>query len=77
MPRFYIHIRRNGERIEDSEGVELHDLGAAVAEAKAAAREWAADRVRRGLEPDQAIYEISDSQGKLLVSLNMRDAVSL
>jgi hypothetical protein len=43
MPRYFLHIDTGAERIDDEEGSELPDLGAARDEALLAARQqWAA-----------------------------------
>jgi hypothetical protein len=66
MPRYYFHIHSSGHRYDDPEGSELKDNQAALCEAEVAARELCADRLRRGVSADEALFEVQDSSGTVV-----------
>ena len=69
MPRFFLHIREAERLVEDPDGSDLPDLDAARAEAAAAAREIAAERLRAGKGLDARRFEIRDEAGRLLATV--------
>lgn len=77
MPRFFFHIRENGGRTPDEEGLELPDLDAARQTAIAGARSIMCDTIMGGrLSLDGAI-EVKDKDGALLFELPFREAVEV
>jgi hypothetical protein len=46
MPKFYFHVRKGDKLIEDPEGMDFPNLGAARAEAMQAARDIVAENLR-------------------------------
>jgi hypothetical protein len=76
MPRFYFHVVMADERSEDPEGIYLPDLEAARDEAKSAARDLLADRVRGGLLPVSATFEIVDESGTVIEVVRFEDVYS-
>jgi uncharacterized protein DUF6894 len=69
MPRFFLHLRDGGQLLEDPEGSELPGLDAARADALAAAREIAAERLKAGAPPIAGEFEIRDGAGRLLATV--------
>ncbi len=69
MPRFFLHVREAAGLIDDPDGTVLHDLRAACAEAAAAAREIAAERLRAGKPLTARHIEIRDGAGHLLATV--------
>ena len=66
MPRFYLHIEQSRGRVEDLEGAEYSDLGAARYEAIESAREIMSDRVSQGEQADHSRFVIVDEAGETL-----------
>ncbi|SFB48303.1 hypothetical protein SAMN03159496_04139 [Rhizobium sp. NFR07] len=66
MPSYYFHVRSSGLRYDDKEGSELKNNDAALSEAEMSAREVSADRLRRGLPNDEALFEVQDASGSLV-----------
>jgi hypothetical protein len=64
MPKFFFHVRKNGELTEDQEGLELASVDAAREEATASAREMLAETIKmgRGDAPDAIV--VQDSGGR-------------
>ena len=75
MPRFFFHVRDGDSLTEDPDGSELPDLAAALAEALAAARELAAERIKAGKGPDGRRFEIGDAAGRTLATVPFRAAL--
>lgn len=75
MPRFFFHVRDGDGLTEDPDGSELPDLAAALAEARAAARELVAERIRAGKGPDGRRFEVSDAAGRTLATVPFRAAL--
>ncbi len=69
MPRFFLHVRDAEGLVEDPDGSLVPDLGAACAEAAAAAREIAAERLRAGKPLTARHIEIRDGAGHLLATV--------
>lgn len=66
MPRYYFHIREGADRFDDPEGSEMQNNDAAMREARVAARELGADRLRRGLSASDAEFEVADGSGEII-----------
>ena len=66
MRLFFLNIRDGDHLKEDTDGSELPDLEAAVAEAMEAALEILSNRIRQGLQTSQQQIEICDEAGHLL-----------
>ena len=77
MPRFFFHARDGDQRLDDPEGTDLPDLDAARAEAAVAAREIAAERIKRGQTLDGQSLEIGDEGGRTLATVRLADAARL
>jgi hypothetical protein len=77
MPRFFFHARDDDQRFEDPEGTDLPDLDDARAEAVVAARQVAAERMKRGETLDGQSFEICDEAGRTLATVPLADAVRL
>jgi hypothetical protein len=76
MPMFYFHVVMADERSKDPEGMHLSDLEAARDEATRAARDIVADKVRGGILPESASFEIADENGTVLDVLPFEHAYS-
>lgn len=74
MPRFFFHIRHEGQLVRDPEGTELADLAAARAEALADARELLADQIKGGRVTYEGQIEIWDELERVLATVLLQDA---
>ena len=74
MPRYFFHIRKGDEWIEDFEGTDLVDLPAALRDALASAREIVGGRLKHGHTTNNQIFEITDADGLILARLPFTDA---
>jgi hypothetical protein len=72
VARYYFHIRDREVFIPDDDGMELHDIDAALIEARTTAKEWIAADVRSGRGIGASIIEITDWKGVILNALLMR-----
>jgi len=77
MPVFYFHIRNGQELVLDREGVQMPGLEAALEEAKSAAREILAERIRHGDVVDGHEFEVHDAAGAKLFTLPFRSVIRL
>lgn len=75
MPIYFFNVRDDAHFLPDKEGTELPDLDAAFEEARASAREIAADILRTNEVIDGRQIEISDGDGKVLGSVPIREVV--
>jgi hypothetical protein len=66
MPRFYLHLRQDGELILDDEGVELADVAAARRKAERGARELLAEAIKAGKDTVADAFVIADEFGRPL-----------
>jgi len=75
MVRYFLHIR-DGEKLEkDAEGSEFASLDLAIEEARIAAREIMAERVRAGYEPEGHSFEITTGEGQIAAIVPFRSAL--
>ena len=74
MPQFYFHIREQDHLIPDEEGMVLLDLVEARREALESCLDLIRNRVHGSQRPDGLRIEIADASGKVLESVNVRDA---
>jgi len=72
MPKFYFHVRKGNELIEDPEGMDLPNVVTARAEAIQAARDIQAEKVRFGTDVEGDLFEIWDENG-LIESVPLRE----
>jgi len=75
MPRYYFHIRRHEDVIEDREGVELPSDREAMDEAIKAAREMLSERILKGETVDGDEFDVRDETGTELFSIRFRDVL--
>ena len=66
MARFYFHLEDNGSLVEDPEGTDLPDLGAARQEAVLAARELLIWTIKMGKRQVPEAVVIADEAGQTL-----------
>ena len=76
MPRFFFHIR-DGESIDDPDGIYLPDTRTARQEAVRSARDIMAEDVRRGRLPLSAWIEVTDENGEAIFALPFTEAVEI
>jgi hypothetical protein len=74
MARFFLNMLHGGEYVADIEGSDLPDLATAISEARAAAREILAERLRTGQPLGSSIFQICDEAGTVRASLDFKDA---
>jgi hypothetical protein len=76
VPRFFFHLR-NGESLEDPDGIFLPDTRSARLEAIRNARDIMAEDVRRGhLSLSQRI-EVTDENGEPILAVPFREVVEI
>jgi len=75
MPTFFFHVHKNGEIIQDSEGIDLPGANAALEEATQAARDLMAEKVKRGDIVDGDEFAVHDDLGKLLFVLPFKSVL--
>lgn len=74
---YFFNIRSDKGKEFDHEGIDLPTLEAATEEAKRAARELVAERVRHDDRIDGMRFEISDESGTVVDTVWFRDVVKL
>lgn len=77
MPRYYFHMRDGSQLLPDNEGSELYDLNAAKTEALAAAADILVARIQAGRPLGDAVFEIADETGAVVMSIPLRAALHL
>ena len=77
MPRFYLHVCNGNGFIEDEEGTELRDQGAARDEAIRGARDIMAGEVQRGELDLGSFIEVEDENHLWLFTITFADALDL
>lgn len=75
MARYFLNIHHRGDVIFDEEGFDFSGPGDAVAEAKAAARQILAEKVRDGQEIDGQLIEVLDEAGRIVDIVRFRDQI--
>ena len=75
MPIYYFHVRDGALLLDDNVGTDLPNLDAAIAEARASAREIAADSLKANEAIDGRKIEIADGEGKVLGAIPIREVV--
>jgi len=76
MPRFFFHIR-DGESVDDPDGMYLPDTRSARLEAVRSARDIMAEDVRRGQLPLSAWIEVTDENGEAIFAVPFAEAVNI
>jgi hypothetical protein len=64
MARYYFHLERGGQLIEDLEGEDLPDLDSAREKALIAARDLLAETIRSGTDVPADVIVIQDEEGR-------------
>lgn len=75
MPRFYFNIRTKGELVEDPEGQDLPNLEAVRENAVISAREIMSHCISKGERGDHGEFEITDSEGTVILTFPFADAI--
>jgi hypothetical protein len=75
--RYYLNVRTDDGLIVDDEGVELAGLGDVMEEARQAARDIVADRVKHGDKVDNGAFEIRDQTGVTVMTIPIRSVLRL
>jgi hypothetical protein len=75
MPRYFFHLRKDNEFIEDEEGVDLPDLLAVGDEALQAAREIIAERVKLGQPIEEREFVVFDERGQHVAAIPLKAAL--
>ena len=75
MARYFFHILDRGHRIPDEEGSDWPNLEAAKNEARASARDLAAQAIQRGESPSTICVEIHDPVGRILAALAVEEVL--
>jgi len=76
VPRYFLSLR-DGEFLQDNEGREYPDAGAAMRAALRGAREIMAEDVKRGVLHLNECVEITDAKGELVAKVLFRDAIEI
>ncbi len=75
MPRYFLHVREAGDLVEDPDGTEFPDEAAVRKEAVEAAREIMAEHIRKGLDVSGWCFEITDANGRSIMTVPFSEAV--
>jgi hypothetical protein len=75
MPRYYFHLAREGDRLEDEEGLALPDAEAAWYQAVRSARELVRGELALGTRWDRQAIEIFDEGGVPVDQVALADIV--
>ena len=76
MPRFYFHLR-DGESIDDPDGIYLPDTRSARLEAIRSARDIMAEDIRRGHLSLASRIEVTDENGEPILAVPFREVVEI
>ena len=76
MPRFFFHVR-DGEPVDDPDGMFLSDMRGARLEAVRSARNIIAEDLRRGRLHLSSWIEVTDEQGEAIFALPFAEAVEI
>ena len=76
MPRFFFHIR-DGESVEDPDGMFLPDARTARLEAVRSARDIMAEDVRRGRLSLSSLIEVTDENGEPILAVPFSEVVEI
>ena len=76
MPRFFFHIR-DGESVDDPDGMFLPDARTARLEAIRSARDIMAEDVRRGRLSLSSSIEVTDENGEPILAVPFREVVDI
>jgi len=76
MPRFFFHLR-DGESVEDPDGMFLPDAEMARLEAIRSARDIMAEDVRRGRLSLASLIEVTDEQGEPILAVPFREVIEI
>ncbi|MDB5556177.1 MAG: hypothetical protein JWL86_6161 [Rhizobium sp.] len=77
MPRFYFNVRDGDTLIADREGVEMPGKSAAAEEARQAARDLLAERVKFGEPLESRQFEVVNDNGETILTLPFRSVLRL
>ncbi len=77
MAKFFVHLHESGTIVEDLEGIEARDLGAAVAQAVKGARAIMAADLATGSLCLTYHVEIEDADHAVVARLPFREMVSV
>jgi hypothetical protein len=77
MPRWYFHLEQAGERLIDSEGLEIADRARLRARALEVARALIAEDARGGVLYLDTRLCVVDEHGETAVEVSFTDAISL
>ena len=75
MPRYFLNIEHLGKIIRDEEGAIFETLAEAREEAIASAREIMSERVAAGKPADSSVFNITDEEGRTVLSVPFEDAI--
>lgn len=75
MPHYNLHIRHDGELIEDPDGFDFADLAAAEVEVLEALRDILVDAIRERTRPLADMILIVDESGHELASMSLAQAL--
>jgi hypothetical protein len=73
VPRYFLHIRSEGQLIRDEEGANVADVAAARELAVQGARDLLAEKLRTGEPLDGDVIEITDDAGNVVDLVRFRD----
>ena len=76
MPRFFFHLR-DGDSVDDPDGMYLPDVRTARLEAIRSARDIMAEDVRRGKLDLSFSIEVTDEQGEPILAVPFREVIDV
>lgn len=76
MPLYFFHMQDGENTAKDEEGSVFEDVETAASEARASAREWALQLIRSGQKIDKQVMEMVDAEGRVRLSLPLRQIIT-
>ena len=77
MPRYFFHIKRDGEVLIDREGIDLNDVDAASRIAALDARALMSEDILAGRLTIRSIFLIANDQGKIVFEFPFLHAIDV
>ena len=77
MPKVYFHIRQGDKLIRDEEGQDFDDLADAKREAESSLHDMLAEDIKNERPVQHRSIELTDTGGKILVTVDLRAAVKM
>jgi len=75
MPRFFFDFRQAGERVADTQGLELRDVEHAYLEVFTAAQEMWSELLKQRRDPRRCFFEVRSERDEILFVFPLQEVV--